>query len=124
MDEQEKGQNFPPLAQILACAKRTCDDADLFEWYLKQALVIIGFNRWKEEVWLFNPISKASFPDIRGKQQKMFPATTEAFLVLAWENIKTKWPNIWELKATNKDAKIPPKDKRYWGKWTPPSGSK
>ena len=123
---EDKGRSLPTTDQILACATRTCteSDPDLFEWYWVHALGILGFKKWKKQVWLFDPPSTAKFNDC-GKMVKFFPTSSEAFLVLAFDNNQEKWPAIWKLKEEKgKDALIDPKDKKYWGKYTPPNGGK
>ena len=124
--------NMPSVDDIKKCAFRQInnrEERELYVWYINDLLPKACGNKyqWPETKRYFERPSKYHF---EGNPQKlMIPPSTEAFLVLAYDNNAEKWRNQWNFLQENRGRKCPKprkkkdrdfseEDEAFVSKWT------
>ena len=130
----DKGKTMPPVSMILKCATRSIDMAnkeemDFFLWYWEQVLPrMVGKANWSTEVKYYTTISGAKTSEDEPKRLVTF--SSEAMIVLIWENNMVRWPTLheWSAKPENKGLTQPnmngihtvtDQGQNEWGGWSP-----
>ena len=110
MDFREEHGKMPTLEMFCKCAKREIDfqneeEMAAMEWYwLKVLGTVGGYTGWGDKAKFYNTpvsmtyISKAHNPN---QSYKLFPATTEAFMVVMYDNCVEKWEAMAVWKEQN-----------------------
>ena len=130
-----KGLPMPTLAQILACATRTIDvnvpeQMDMFMFYWETILPkMVGSKAWDRAQKYYTTITKAKVNDNSHSNGKgIITSTSEAMVVLIWENNAVRWPYLheWSAQDENRGKTQPPMNGVYtftdggqneWGAW-------
>lgn len=124
---------LPTVNQITRCSLRDIDATmhDVFDWYVDSLLPCVVGNQYdfSESKRLFQRCSEVTLPKSDGK--KVITSSTEAFLVVCWENYRKKWMNHWLWRQDNPgNATLPnprhkngvfpnpPVDELYATRWT------
>ena len=131
----DKGLPMPTLAQILACATRTIDvkvpeQMDMFMFYWETILPkMVGSKSWDRAQKYYTTITKAKVDDDSPSDGKgIITSTSEAMVVLIWENNAVRWPALhaWSAREENRKKTQPAMNGVYtftdggqneWGGW-------
>lgn len=130
-----KGLPMPTLAQILSCATRTIDvkspeQMEMFMFYWETILPkMVGSKTWDRPQKYYTTITKAKVDDDSPSKGKgIITSTSEAMVVLIWENNAVRWPALhaWSAKDENRKKTQPAMNGVYtftdggqneWGGW-------
>jgi hypothetical protein len=96
--------SLPTVEQILACATRKTEDMELFEWYWDKLLPnVVGTILFGTNVRHYKTISAAMTKDCPRK--RVVEPSSEAFVVLLFENCRSKWVNMVKYYDANPSEK-------------------
>ena len=118
MDEQEKkGQiaQLPPLKMLQKCALRQIDlnnlvELAIFKWYWVKLIGRVCGRTWNESKYYFHTICNAM--QDADPEHPMVAPSTEAFLLVIYENNEKKWPHQRTWKSKNGNANLPPRSRK------------
>lgn len=97
-------ESIPTLNEIKACAFRTIDPKDkrqcaVMDWYWD---VLLGYatgntNDWSDDKKHYCRITTAGWGGTDGNRYPFIPASTEAWLLLAYDSNEHRWPKLFEM---------------------------
>ena len=119
----DKDGKLPETEVFAEVVARTSKDEAMIDYWLHELCpVAAGVKNLPKKVLNYTIISEAK---CQHDQQKLaFPAVSEAFALLCYENCREKWVKIWKFKQENPGDKVPvanketANDDRYSSKYT------
>lgn len=99
---------LPTLQQITRCSVRDIDSDlhEIFDWYVDVLLPCVVGNQYDfgKSKRLFVNCSEVTLPR---SDKKVITPSTEAFLVVCWDNYRKKWMNHWLFRQDNPTDPLP-----------------